>query len=391
VYLSLHGAAITTKRQAPELDLVRLVRQLLPDIPFGASFDLHGNMAPEFAALLDVASVYRTHPHTYMAETAARVLAGLVRCADGSLQTRRTLRNDGVLLGSFNMRTDAGPMCELEAAARAATTGAVQEVAVFGGFPYSDMLNTGASVFVISDARLDPRGDQAAHAAQTLMEHLHRLAPAFQVQLPTPQQALATALASTRRGLIAITDPADNPLSGGGCDIPGLFRALLDARADVPCLFASFTDPAVVAAARQAGVGQAIAVTLGGRFGAQFGAGVRVRATIEHITDGRFRNVGPMQTGIERDCGGSVLLRIDEQPRVRVIVTEQVVPADDPAFYALHRVDLETLRVLCVKAKNHFRAAFAQRCIEIIDCDAPGPACVDLAQLPFRNVRRDAR
>jgi microcystin degradation protein MlrC len=76
---------------------------------------------------------------------------------------------------------------------------------------------------------------------------------------------------------------------------------------------------------------------------------------------------------------------------VRIIVTEQVVPADDPAFFALHQVDLATLRLLCVKAKNHFRAAFAQRCSEIIDCDAPGPACVDLTQLPFRNLRVPAQ
>jgi microcystin degradation protein MlrC len=55
--------------------------------------------------------------------------------------------------------------------------------------------------------------------------------------------------------------------------------------------------------------------------------------------------------------------------------------------YALHGVDPASLRLLCVKAKNHFRAAFAQRCAAIIDCDAPGPACVDLSRLPFRNAR----
>ena len=47
VYLSLHGAAITARRQTPDLDLVRTVRALLPDVPLGASFDLHGNMAPD--------------------------------------------------------------------------------------------------------------------------------------------------------------------------------------------------------------------------------------------------------------------------------------------------------------------------------------------------------
>ena len=391
VYLSLHGAAITTARQTPDLDLVRLVRRLLPQVALGASFDLHGNMAPEFATLLDVASVYRTHPHVDMKATAARVLDALIRCADGSLQTRCVLRNEGVVLGSFNMRTGASPMRELEAAARAATTGAVCEVALFGGFPYSDTIHAGASVFVVSDARLDLHGDAAAQAAQALANEIRRLAPAFDVRLPSPQEAIAAALGSARPGLIAVTDPADNPLSGGGGDTPGLLRALLEARVAVPSLFASFADRAVVAAARQAGIGQSIVVTLGGRFGAHFGAGVELWATVERLTEGVFRNVGPMQTGVEVRCGGSVVLVVDEQPAVRIIVTEQVVPADDPAFFALHQIDPATLRLLCVKAKNHFRAAFAQRCSEIIDCDAPGPACVDLARLPFRNLRVPAR
>ena len=387
VYLSLHGAAITASRQAPELDLVRAVRRQLPAVPLGASFDLHGNMAPEFASLLDVASAYRTHPHVDMAETAARVLAALTRCAGGALRTRRALRNDGVLLGSFNMRTAAGPMRELEDAARAATTGAVLDVSVFGGFPYADTMHTGASVFVVSDAALDVDGGEAGRAADALAERIRGLAPAFAVRLPTPEEAIAQALATISPGLVAITDPADNPLSGGGGDTPGLLRALLDARVEVPAVFASFADPAAVAAARAAGVGNAIDVTLGGRYGAQFGSGVRVHAIVERLTDGTFRNTGPMQTGVERRCGGSAVLAVADQPRVRIVVTEEVVPADDPAFFALHRVDLEATRLLCVKAKNHFRAAFAPRCAAIIDCDAPGPACLDLSQLPFRNAR----
>ncbi|MCJ9709987.1 M81 family metallopeptidase, partial [Bordetella hinzii] len=62
VYLSLHGAAITAGRETPELDIARRVREWLPDVPLGASFDLHGNLPPAWAEVLDVASVYRTHP-----------------------------------------------------------------------------------------------------------------------------------------------------------------------------------------------------------------------------------------------------------------------------------------------------------------------------------------
>jgi microcystin degradation protein MlrC len=387
VYLSLHGAAITASRQAPELDLVRMVRERLPAVPLGASFDLHGNLAPDYAELLDVASVYRTHPHVDMAATAERVLDGLVRGADGTLATRRVLHNDGVLLGSFNMRTAAGPMRELEEIARAATRGAVLEVAVFGGFPYADTRWTGASVLAVSDARLDPDAAAATRAAQTVGSAIHRLAPQFRVVLPAPPAAIAAALAHPGAGLVAVTDPADNPLSGGGGDTPGLFRALLEARVAEPCVFASFADPGVVAAARRAGIGQTIDATLGGRLGAHFGAGVPVRAVVERLTDGVFRNVGPMEHGVERRCGGTAVLAIAGQASLRVVVTEHVVPADDPAFYALHGIDPGALRLACVKAKNHFRAAFGQRCAAIVDCDAPGPACLDLSQLPFRHLR----
>jgi microcystin degradation protein MlrC len=387
VYLSLHGAAITVRRQTPDLDLVREVRTHVPGVPLGASFDLHGNMAPELASLLDVASVYRTHPHTDMAETATRVLDQLVACADGTLTTKRALLNDGLLLPSFNMRTGAGPMRELEVAARELTAGALREVAVFGGFPYSDTIHTGASVLAISDAGVDPEGRAAALAARALMHRMHELAPAFEARLPGAAEAIATALASSRPGLVAITDPADNPLSGGAADTPGLLRALLDARVSVPTLFASFADPIVVDIATRAGVGASVAVKLGARFGTHFGDPVSLCATVEHVTDGTFRNTGPFQTGVERHCGTSVVLVVDAQPLVRIVVTEEVVPADDPAFFALHHIDLGALRLLCVKAKNHFRAAFEALCSEIIACDSPGPACADLRQLPFRNVR----
>ncbi|RYF59446.1 MAG: M81 family peptidase [Comamonadaceae bacterium] len=385
VYLSLHGAAITPTRETPELDLATMIRALLPRTPLGASFDLHGNMTPAWADVLDVASVYQTHPHIDMTETANRVLDGLMRCVNDGLKTRRVILNEGVILPSINMRTSAGPMCALERAAREATTQGVIDVSVFGGFPYADTAATGASVFVVSDARLDPEGRQAAAAARIVMDRIHELAPAFRILLPGPDEAIAQALAHRAPGLLAVTDSGDNPLSGGASDTPAMLAALLKAQPDVPTLFASFASPEVVAQAHAAGVGGKIEVTLGARHGDHFGPGLRVAVTVVKLTDGDFQNTGPMQTGVWRHCGRSTLLALDALQDAHVIVTERVVACDDPAFYALHDVDLDRLRLLCVKAKNHFRAAFASRCLAIIDCDAPGPACQDLTQLPFRN------
>ncbi|ETF03943.1 MlrC domain-containing protein [Advenella kashmirensis W13003] len=387
MYLSLHGAAITNERETPELDFVRMVRSMLPDVPLGASFDLHGNMPSEWADVLDFASVYRTHPHIDMAATADRVLEGLVAWVTQGLRTRLVLRNEGIVLPSINMRTQAGPMHALEQMARDVTVAPVLEVCVFGGFPYSDTAATGSSVMAISDARVDPQGKAATAAAERVLDQVRSLADQFRIELPSPADAVSAALASSKPGLIAVTDSGDNPLSGGGGDTPALFRALIEAQPSVSCLFASFVDPEIVRRVQAAKSGAVLDVRLGGRYGSHFGEGVNVQVRVDALTDGVFRNSGPMHTGVERHCGNTVILRLTQLPDVRVIVTERVVAADDPSFYALHGIDLAQLRLLCVKAKNHFRAAFAERCAEIIDCDAPGPACQDLSALPFRHDR----
>jgi microcystin degradation protein MlrC len=79
IYLSLHGAGVTTLREDPEVDLLRAIRKIQPTVPIGASFDLHGNLANELATYLTTGSVYRTYPHIDMRETAWRVLDVLQR------------------------------------------------------------------------------------------------------------------------------------------------------------------------------------------------------------------------------------------------------------------------------------------------------------------------
>lgn len=86
VYLSLHGAAITRRRVAPELELARAVRDAVGAVPIAASFDLHANLNPALARLLDFATGYRTYPHVDMRDTAARALRQLERIVAGEIR-----------------------------------------------------------------------------------------------------------------------------------------------------------------------------------------------------------------------------------------------------------------------------------------------------------------
>ncbi len=75
-------------------------------------------------------------------------------------------------------------------------------------------------------------------------------------------------------------------------------------------------------------------------------------------------------------------------PNVRVIVTTHSRSPHDPGLLALHGIALDEVKRLCVKAKNHFRAAFTPLLADIIDVDAPGPAALDIKGFRFRHAPR---
>jgi len=403
VYLSLHGAAITTTRDTPESDALRAVRGAVGDRPVVASFDLHGNLDPAIAQWLDFGTVYRTHPHVDMRQAGARALDTLAEMLDGAARPVGAIVPTGHVLPSFNMRTDDEPMRGLLARARAVEDtpvdgGRLLEVSLFGGFPYADTAHTGASVmvWVRPDGSAGSRGRASAAAqanARALATAMAERAPAFEPRLLAARDGLLRALAAPP-GLVAVTDPADNPLSGGAADTPGLFAALLALRREpgsavhrLPAgtiAFACFADPPLVARATDAGAGAMLDLTLGATRGDRFGAAVPVRARVLRTTDGRFVNTGPMERGAPVDVGRSVVLEVDG---IATVVCEAPGPCNDPGFFALHGIEPEATRLLCVKAKNHFRAAFAPLCRLIVDVDCPGPAAADLRSLPFTRVR----
>lgn len=380
VYLSLHGACVTEDDPEADLTTIRRVRQAIGRTPLAASFDFHGNMAAEIATLLDAASVYRTYPHVDMDAAAIRALALLERVMGGQ-RLHGAIAKLPRVLHSFHMRSAGGPMAEVWVEAAKLEGGAVLEAAPFGGFAWGDSPHAGPSGMAFATD-----SGAAREAAAAIRDAIAARRPRFAVSLPSPEQGLATALAAPP-GLSALLDPADNPLSGGVADTPTLLRLLVERAPPVPTVFAFLHDPGVVEAARAVGIGAQRRFALGGRTTPAFGPSVEVEAVVERLTDGRFVNEGPMERGAPVDLGPSCVLRVGEW--LRVIVTSRKEAAVDPAFFALHGVDLAGTRLLANKAKNHFRAAFADRCVAITECDCPGPAALDLAGLPFRHVPGD--
>lgn len=378
VYLSLHGACVSESDPEADATTIARIRSIVGrDVPITASFDFHANMAPEIAEELDGASAYRTYPHVDMDAAALRALGLLERALSGAPRAHGHIAKRPMVLHSFHMRHEGGPMAEVWAEAAAAERAPILDASIFGGFAWGDSAYAGPSAMVWAED-----GAAARDLAERLADSIAARRARFAVTLPDPATALRQALGAPP-GLVALLDPADNPLSGGIADTPGMLRVLVAARLDVPAVFAFLHDPASVAAAAEAGIGATLTRHLGATITEAFGRPVITEVEVERLTDGRFVNEGPMERGAPVDLGPTCVLRVGQ---LRIICTTLKESAVDPAFFALHGIDLATTRLLANKAKNHFRAAFRDRCVAIVECDAPGPAALDLAALPFRHV-----
>ncbi len=380
VYLSLHGALLGTEDTAPELRLLADVRAAIGAAPLAVSFDLHANLDPAIARQADIVLGYKTYPHVDTYETGAKALALLERAVKGEIRPVSRIVPLGAVLSSFNMRTESGPMAEVEATARRVELrDGLLDVTPFGGFAYADVMQAGASVSAC--AHDDPALAEAA--MEEVLDCFAEQRAAFTLKLPGAAEAIRQALEPARTGTVAVLEPADNPMSGGIGDTTGLFRALLDAGPAVASVFAFFWDPDLVARAHHAGPGAALKCRLGGRVSKNYGAPVEATARVVRLTHGRFVNRGPMERGLTTDLGATAVLEVEG---ISVIVTSTCQSPNDLAYFALHGIDLARPGLLCVKAKNHFRAAFGSVFGALIDADTPGPAALDLRKLPYRHV-----
>lgn len=373
VYLSLHGALIASETLMADVALLQGVRRVLGRKPLAVSFDLHANLCPQVAGLADIVAGYKTYPHVDMYETARKALALLERTLAGELRPVVRIEKVGAILPSFRMRTADGPMAEIEALAAERTRGAVLDVTPFGGFAYGDTPCAGASVAVTADGDATVAQNVATELKRFIFERRER----FAVQLPAPAEVFARLKKAKKP--IAVLEPSDNPLSGGVGDTTGLLRALLESGRSA--LFAFFWDPALVARCE---AGKRMRVELGGRLSPTWGPPIPLEVEVERVTDGRFRNAGPMEKGLEVNLGRTALLRAGD---VRVIVSESCQGPNDLEYFRLHGIDLARETLVCAKAKNHFRAAFGALFDPIVEVDTPGPAMADLGKLPFRHAQ----
>lgn len=374
--VNLHGAMVAEHHEDVEFEVMSLLRQSFGRIPTAAVVDLHANLSEAMVKLCDVVISYDTYPHDDMRERGSEA-ADLLGQMLGGRRLVTHIAKAPVLASPLAQATDKEPMKGLLARSRQRGIEAgVDRVCVVGGFAYSDVSRAGMSVLVVADEA--HRGDALEVLALTIND-IEDSALGFRIERPGPEAAVAEALMSDVHPVILV-DLADNIGGGSPGDGTALLAELL--RQGPTGAVVTIADPEAAGKAADAGIGATIDLEIGGRADRLHGAPIRVRGTVENVTDGRYRTAGTWMQGREFSMGQTALLRVNG---LALVLTEHATPPFHGEQLPAAGVDPATASIIVVKGAVAWRAGLGTIAAKVIEVDTPGICPIDPYSLPRRN------
>ncbi|MDN3018868.1 M81 family metallopeptidase [Paenibacillus sp. BSR1-1] len=379
--LALHGAMVVEHLFDPEEHLLGKIRGVLgSDVPIATTLDMHANLSEKMIEYTPLHFGFKTYPHVDMYEQGLQAANALLKQIKNGVSYYAAFEKLPMMLPSINMRTAEGPMYKMiEWAKQVEEEEEVYNVSIFGGFPYSDIPMAGASVLVVA---LNPQ--KGKETAQKLASLFWSVREEFIMDLPNVKQGLDIALSIEDDKPIVLADISDNPLSCGSGDTTELLREVVNLNL-AEMLFGGLYDPESIEACRKAGVGTKVSLLLGGKVSPEFGEPVQVEATIIALSDGVFYNSGPFNQNLKVDLKGAAHIRVG---KMDILLIGRPMSANDPEMFRHIGLEPSTKRILCLKAKNHFRAAFETIVGHIIYVDAPGVASNRLTTFTYHHIPR---
>ncbi len=385
VCLSLHGAMVTETEDDAEGALLEALRGVIgPDVPMVATLDLHANATVKMARNANALVAFRTYPHIDGYDRAVQAAALVQDVLEGRKKPRCLLGQPAMLEGADHGRTtQPGLMRDLLARADGyEKEPGINVVSIQVGFTWSDIPYTGPSIAVSHEPSAEARAKEITHE---LIDEIWRRREESTADYRPISDGIAAARAkSDKKGPLVIADGTDNPGGGGYNDTTPVLQALIDARIENAAV-GTIYDPATVQQAIKAGVGTEIEVELGGHTDPAMGAPVKGKAIVKMLSDGVFRNDGPMNAGVETNMGPTAVLRIGG---VDVVTISNRIQTTDLQVFKSQGIDPTAKDVLVVKSVQHFRAAYAPIARDIVLVDSGGICSPDISRLRFTKLRR---
>jgi microcystin degradation protein MlrC len=284
-FFDVHGAMTVQGLDDAEADLAEAIRALVgPDCLTSAGMDLHGNISARLVAAINLFTAYRLAPHDDAVETRERACANLLRCLDQGIRPLRAWTRIPVILPGERTSTLVEPGRSLYASlAESDAAPGVIDASLWVGYVWADQPRNGATV-VVTGTDTEQIRREAAKIARRYWDTRRRFD--FVVPAGSADWCIEQALALDDHSTL-ISDSGDNPTAGGVGDVPFMAGRLVAhpafAKGERTAIVASIADAAAVAACVAAGVGQEVALSLGGKLDPVHGQPLDVRGTVARL------------------------------------------------------------------------------------------------------------
>jgi len=385
IMLDLHGAMVTESLEDGEGQFLKRLRAIDPKTPIAVSLDMHANLYDDIIANATVVTGYRTYPHIDTYETARLAGEILLRAIRGEVRPVMAWGNEPMLPHVMRQGTDDHPNKELQHRCAAMSAEGALAASLFTGFPHADIANAGLSAVVVTDGDLklaeDLRDELLGRAWVEREAFVYKIEPLKQ----SVARAKAMPPSQSGDGPIVLLDHYDNCASGGTMDTTVVLAEIMRQGLEDVAAFAIY-DPEAVQHAIAAGIGAEVTLSIGGKMKMPAESPpLTVSGTVKTISNGRYRNRGPMGRGVQTDMGPSVVF--DTGAVEIVLISHHVEPSDLNCFLSLG-IDPLQKRYVMLKSRIHWRAGLGPMAKAVVECAGVGVCTSDYSQLQFKKVRR---
>ncbi len=383
ILLDLHGAMVTQSFEDGEGELLRRIRAVDSLTPIGIAYDMHANVYADMVELAQVVAGYHTYPHVDMFETGLRAGRALLGLISGEVRPSTSWARLPMIPHIMRQSSLDEPNRSIQARALQMEEEGALSASVFTGFPHADIENAGLSVVVVTDNNPE--------LSEKFRDELLQMAWLSRSQWVYPVEPLAESVARAKtltEGPVVLLDHYDNAASGGTMDTTAVLAEVMRQGLRNVAFFAIF-DPLAVQQAIQAGVGQTVSLSVGGKLKMPLmphrSEPVLLNGLVKSISSGKYIAKGPMSKGARQDMGASVV--IDTGHVEVALISRHVEPFDVNALISLG-IDPTQKQYVVLKSRVHWRAGMGHLAKAVVECAGAGACTSDYSELDFKLLRR---
>jgi microcystin degradation protein MlrC len=383
VYISNHGAMISTQDTDPDGELYALAREAVgPTKPVVATVDLHANISKRMFDQADVILSYRTNPHVDRRERGAEAAPLLRRLLAGE-RFGKAFIHMPIVAPTVTLLTARGAYADMIKEGQRHIAADLPVVSLLGGFAFADAPECGISILTYGS------DEKRKHLALQLAEHAWRERERFTVKLTPLRDAIEQAVDagnSGRTAVVCLADVADNPGGGGRGNTTDVLAGLLAAKAQ-RALLGNFVDPAAAARCHTAGVGAKLRLTLNESRADEHAREIPADLEVLALSDGVVAGRRGVYAGRTALMGPTAAVRVGG---LTLVLCSRRIQCADPAFFEHLGIDIGSFASIIVKSRGHFRAGFDEWYPDasIVEVDAAGLTSPMLERFPWKGLPR---